>query len=224
VVADLKLPPAGTVGYIRGAADRIPEALATLGLNLVLLNRDSLARGQFARYRTIVVGPRAYEVEPTLESYNGRLLEFVRAGGTLIVQYQQQPYFRGGYAPFGLSLTERLGETPARVAAARVAEEDAPVTVLDPAHPVFNVPNRLTAADWAGWVQERGLYFARSWSGEWTPLLEMADTGEPPHRGALLLARSGKGIYVYSGLSFFRQLPATVPGAARLFLNLVSLR
>lgn len=223
-VADLKLPPAGPIGYVRGAADRIPEALATLGLNLVLLNRDSLSRGRLSHYQSIVVGPRAYEVEPALESYNGRLLEYVRGGGTLIVQYQQQPYFRGGYAPFGLSLTERLGETPARVAAARVAEEDAPVTVLDPAHPVFRVPNRLTAADWTGWVQERGLYFPRSWSAEWTPLLEMADTGEPPQRGALLLARSGRGIYVYSGLSFFRELPAAVPGAARLFLNLVSLR
>ena len=223
-VADLKLPPPGVIGYIRGAADRIPEALATLGLNLVILNRDSLARGQLARYRTIVVGPRAYEVEPALETYNGRLVEYVQGGGTLIVQYQQQPYFRGGYAPFGLSLTERLGETPMRVAAPRVAEEDAAVQVLDPAHPVFNVPNRLTGADWNGWVQERGLYFARSWSSEWTPLLEMADTGEQPQRGALLLARSGRGIYVYSGLSFFRELPAIVPGAARLFLNLVSLR
>ena len=223
-VADLKLPPAGPIGYIRGAADRIPEALATLGLNLVLLNRDSLTHGRLSQYQSIVVGPRAYEVEPALESYNSRLLEYVRGGGTLIVQYQQQPYFRGGYAPFGLSLTERLGETPVRVAAARVAEEDAAVKVLDPAHPVFNVPNRLTAADWNGWVQERGLYFPRSWSAEWTPLLEMADTGEPPQRGALLLARYGRGIYVYSGLSFFRELPATVPGAARLFLNLVSLR
>jgi hypothetical protein len=96
--------------------------------------------------------------------------------------------------------------------------------VLDPAHPVFNVPNRLTAADWAGWVQERGLYFPRSWSTEWTPLLETADTGEPAQRGALLVARSGRGIYVYTGISFFRQLPAAIPGAARLFLNLLSLR
>lgn len=221
--AELQLPD-GPIGYIRGAADRIPESLATLGVNLVLLPRDSLARGNLARFRTIVVGPRAYETEPALELNNGRLLEYVRGGGTLIVQYQQQAYFRGGYAPFGLSLTERLGETPVRVSAARVAEEDAAVTLLDQAHAVFNTPNRLDASDWSGWIQERGLYFARSWSPEWTPLLEMSDTGEPPQRGALLLSRSGRGLYVYTGISFFRQLPAAVPGAARLFMNLLALR
>ncbi|HEX9894486.1 MAG TPA: PIG-L family deacetylase [Gemmatimonadales bacterium] len=224
VVATLKLPLGARLGYVRGAADRIPEALSTLGLDLVLLTRDSLARGDLSRYRSITIGPRAYETEPALELYNGRLLEYVRNGGTLVVQYQQLLYFRGGYAPYPLALTERLGQVPARVSAARVAEEDAKVTVLQPTHPAMTEPNRLTDADWSGWVQERGLYFPRSWSGEWTPLLEMADAGEPPQRGALLIARYGKGVYVYAGVSFFRQLPAAVPGAARLFLNLMALR
>jgi len=97
------------------------------------------------------------------------------------------------------------------------------VTVLQPAHPVLRSPNVIAASDWDGWVQERGLYFPRSWGAEWTPLLEMSDTGEPPQRGALLVTRLGRGTYVYTGLSFFRQLPAAVPGAARLFLNLLSL-
>jgi LmbE family N-acetylglucosaminyl deacetylase len=224
VVADIRLPPAGRIGYVRGAADRIPESLSTLGLDLVLLTRDSLSGGDLSQYRTIVIGPRAYEIEPALHEFNHRLLEYVKEGGSVVVQYQQQVYFRGGYAPYPLSLTERIGDQPARVVAPRVAEEYAAVVVLDSAHPIVSRPNRLVPDDWAGWVQERGLYFARSWNSEWTPLLEMADAGEPPQRGGLLLSHYGKGTYVYTGLSFFRELPAAVPGAARLFMNLLALR
>jgi LmbE family N-acetylglucosaminyl deacetylase len=224
VLADIRVPARAAVGYVRGAADRIPEALGTLGMRLVLLGPDSLARGNLSRYQSIVIGPRAYETEPALEEHNGRLLEYVRQGGTLVVQYQQQAYFRGNFAPYPISLTEKLGDTPARVAAARVSEEDAAVRLLQPGHPVFTSPNRLADADWNGWVQERGLYFARAWDPQWTPLLEMADTGEPPQRGALLTARLGQGTYTYTGISFFRQLPAAVPGATRLFMNLIGLR
>jgi hypothetical protein len=224
VLGDIRVPARALVGYVRGAADRIPEALGTLGVGLVLLGPDSLARGNLSRYQSIVIGPRAYETEPALEQHNKRLLDYVRQGGTLVVQYQQQAYFRGNFAPYPISLTEQLGETPARVAAARVSEEDAAVRLLEPGHPVFTSPNRLAEADWNGWVQERGLYFARAWDPQWTPLLEMADPGEPPQRGALLTARFGAGTYVYTGISFFRQLPAAVPGAARLFMNLIGLR
>lgn len=225
VVAPLNLPSGIRVGYVRGAADRVPEALEALGQPVTLLGADSLAGGDLAAFQAIVIGPRAYEVEPALAAANARLLDFVRAGGTLVVQYQQQVYFRGGFAPAPLALTAAVGDPiPFRIAAPRVAEEDAPVTVLAPEHPVFNQPNRLGPEDWSGWVQERGLYFARSWDPAWTPLLEMADTGEDALRGGLLVTRLGRGLYVYSGLSFFRQLPAAVPGPSRLFINLLGLR
>jgi hypothetical protein len=226
VVADLKLPPDRAIAYVRGAADRIPESLMALGLQVTLIGADSLVgTGALSRFRIVVIGPRAWETEPALSEHNDRLLEWVRDGGTLIVQYQQFQYLRGGFAPFDLSLAEKPGEPiPARVAAPRVAEEDARVTMLDPTHPIMRFPNVITSRDWDGWVQERGLYFPRSWGAEWTPLLEMSDTGEPPLRGALLVTRCGRGTYVYTGLSFFRELPAAVPGAARLFLNLLALR
>lgn len=224
VVADLRLSPATRVGYVRGAADRIPESLTALGVDVALISADSLMRGGLRHFRTVVIGPRAWETEPALSAHNDRLLGWVREGGTLIVQYQQFQYLRGDYAPFALSLAERPGAPlPQRVGAPRVAEEDAPVTVLDPAHPAFHFPNVITQRDWDGWVQERGLYFPRSWDEQWKPLLEMGDSGEPPQRGALLVAKYGRGTYVYTGLSFFRELPAAVPGAARLFLNLLAL-
>jgi LmbE family N-acetylglucosaminyl deacetylase len=225
VVADIKLPAStSSIAYVRGAADRIPESLAALGVKVTLISADSLMSGGLSRFRTVVIGPRAWETEPSLSEHNDRLLAWVNAGGTLIVQYQQFQYLRGNYAPFALSLAEKPGAPlPQRVAAPRVAEEDAKVTVLDPAHAVFQYPNVITARDWDGWVQERGLYFPRSWGDQWKPLLEMSDTGEPPQRGALLVAKYGRGTYVYTGLSFFRELPAAVPGAARLFLNLLAL-
>ncbi len=223
-VADLKLPRGGGIAYVRGAADRIPESLAALGLRVTVVPADSLVGTALSRFRTVVIGPRAWETEPVLSEHNERLLAWVRSGGTLIVQYQQFQYLRGGFAPFPLSLAEKPGDPlPARVGAPRVAEEDARVAVLQPSHPVFRTPNVIRAGDWEGWVQERGLYFPRSWSAEWTPLLEMADSGEPAQRGALLVTRLGRGTYVYTGLSFFRQLPAAVPGATRLFLNLLAL-
>ena len=225
VVADIKLPAStNAIAYVRGAADRIPESLAALGVKVTLISADSLMSGALHRFNTVVIGPRAWETEPALSEHNDRLLAWVRDGGTVIVQYQQFQYLRGDYAPFQLSLAETPGgQVPARVAAPRVAEEDAPVKVLDPANRVFQSPNPITALDWQGWVQERGLYFPRSWGAEWTPLLEMSDAGEPPQRGALLIAKCGRGTYVYTGLSFFRELPAAVPGAARLFMNLLAL-
>ncbi len=165
------------------------------------------------RYDVIVVGSRAYETEPALAENNNRLLEFTRAGGRLVVQYQQQPFFAGNFAPATLTLAQPHD---------RVTDETAPITVLVPDHPVFRAPNRIGPADWNGWVQERGLYFARSWDSTYTPLLALSDPGEPPQRGALLIRPLGKGTYIYTGISFFRQLPAGVPGAFRLFLNLLS--
>ncbi len=215
----------GRIAYIRGAADRVPEVLHSLGVAVDLLDPDSLAGADLSRYSSVVVGPRAYETEPSLREWSAKLLDYSRAGGTVVVQYQQQEYFRGGYSPFPLSLSASPGAPPSfRNPAPRVADETAEVRILDPAHPLFQQPNRIGPEDWEGWVQERGLYFARSWSEDWQPLLEMADPGEDPQQGALLVAKVGSGVYVYSALSFFRELPAGVPGAARLFLNLITLQ
>lgn len=223
-VAPLKLPSIARVGYIRGAADRVPEALAGVGVPVTLLDDAALERGDLDRFDAIVVGPRAYETEPALLEYNDRLLAYVRAGGLLLVQYQQQLFFDGGYAPYPLTVggpSSTPGAPP--VVHDRVTEETAPVRLLAPADPAVLLPNRLGEADWQGWVQERGLYFARTWHPAYRPLLETHDPGEPPLEGGLLVAKVGRGTYVYTGLSFFRQLPAGVPGAFRLFANLLAL-
>jgi len=212
--ARLALPGLARVGYVRGASDRVPEALRAVGVPVELLAPDSLARGDLSRYDAIVIGSRAYETEPALVAANGRLLDYARAGGLVIVQYQQYPFVDGGFAPYRLSIA-RPHE--------RVTDETAPVTPLDPKHPVFHVPNEIAAGDWNGWVQERGLYFAHDWDAAYAALLETHDPGEPPLQGGLLVARLGRGTYVYTGLSFFRQLPAGVPGAYRLFANLLTL-
>jgi hypothetical protein len=220
----MALPAIARVGYVRGAADRVPEALAGVGVPVTLLDAGALERGDLDRFDAIVVGPRAYETEPALGEYNDRLLGYVRRGGLLIVQYQQQLFFDGGYAPYLLTVggpSATPGAPP--VVHDRVTDETAPVRVLAPADPVVLLPNRLGKADWDGWVQERGLYFARTWHPSFRPLLETHDPGEPPLEGGLLVARVERGTYVYTGLSFFRQLPAGVPGAFRLFANLLAL-
>jgi len=212
--ARISLPPLARVGYVRGASDRVPEALQAVGVPIDLLGPDTLARGDLSRYDAIVIGSRAYETEPALVASNGRLLDYVRAGGLMIVQYQQYPFVNGGFAPYRLSIARPHD---------RVTDETAPVTVLDSASSAFHIPNDIGPDDWRGWVQERGLYFAHDWDPAYTPLVEMHDPGEPPLQGGLLQAALGKGTYVYTGLSFFRQLPAGVPGAYRLFANLLAL-
>jgi LmbE family N-acetylglucosaminyl deacetylase len=212
---DLKLSPLRRVGYVRGASDRVPEFLRQAGVPVELLGPGELAGGDFARYDAIVIGSRAYESDPALARANPRLLDYVRGGGLMIVQYQQYPFIEGGFAPYKLEIARPHD---------RVTDETAPVALLDPASPVFNTPNKLGEADWRGWVQERGLYFAHSWDPAYKPLLAMADPGGPEQRGALLVASVGKGKYVYTGLALFRQLPAGVPGGYRLFANLLALR
>jgi hypothetical protein len=200
---------------VRGASDRVPEAVAAVGVPIELVGPDSLARGDLSRYDAIVIGSRAYETDPALVANNGRLLDYARSGGLVIVQYQQYPFVNGGLAPYPLSIARPHD---------RVTDETASVRLLDPAHPVFHVPNEISAADWQVWVQERGLYFAHDWDSTYTPLLEMHDPGDPPLRGGLLVAHVGAGTYVYTGLAFFRELPAGVPGAYRLFANLLALK
>ena len=213
--ARIALPALARVGYVRGASDRVPEALQAVGVPIELLGPDTLARGDLSRYDAIVIGSRAYETEPALVANNGRLLDYVRAGGLVIVQYQQYPFATGGFAPYRLSIARPHD---------RVTDQTAAVTELDSAGSVFHAPNEIGPDDWRGWVQERGLYFAHDWDPAYTPLVELHDPGEPSLQGGLLVAALGKGTYVYTGLSFFRQLPAGVPGAYRLFANLLALR
>jgi LmbE family N-acetylglucosaminyl deacetylase len=213
-VAPMALPRLARVGYVRGASDRVPEALRDFGIPIVLLSPQDLAEGDLSRFDAIVVGSRAYETDTALVRHNQRVLDYAKQGGLLLVQYQQYPFIRGGFAPYPLTIASPHD---------RVTAEDAPVTVLAPNHPAFTAPNQIDSLDWNGWPQERGLYFAHTWDAAYTPLLEMHDPGDPPLQGGLLVARLGSGTYVYTGLSFFRALPAGVPGAYRLFLNLLAL-
>ena len=213
--APIALPAVTRVGYIRGASDRVPEALIDIGLPVELLDAAALERGDLSRYDVIVVGSRAYEVDPALVENNARLLDYARAGGRVLVQYQQQQFFNGRFAPAPLSVGQPHD---------RVTDETAAVAALEPTSPAFARPNRIGPPDWTGWVQERGLYFARTWDPAYRPLLGLSDPGEPQLRGGLLVTALGRGTYTYTGLSFFRQLPAGVPGAYRLFLNLLDLR
>ena len=213
-VFDLEIDRDRRVGYVPGAGDGVAEAIEAMGVPVEVLSDRMLAMGSLAPYDVVVLGIRAYETNPALIAANDRVLAWVRAGGTLIVQYQQYAFFQGNYAPYPLS---------ARRPHDRVSDETAPVTILMRDRPIFNRPNRISARDFEGWIQERGLYFPAEWDERYTPLLESADPGEEPKRGALLVARYGEGIYVYTGLSLFRQLPAGVPGAYRLLANLLSL-
>ncbi len=211
---ELRRPQLGRIGYVRGAADRVPEALGQIGVAVEELSPAALAAAELSRYAVIVVGSRAYETAPALAAANARLLEFVRQGGTLVVQYQQYPYVRGGFAPFALDIARPHG---------RVTDETAPVRILASDDPLWNRPNHIGPEDWKGWVQERGLYFAATWDPAYRPLLGLADPGAKEELGSLLVARLGEGTYVYTGLSFFRQLPAGVIGGFKLFLNLLAL-
>ena len=210
---DIKVPPRTNVAYVQGVGDAGASVLRQLDIPVTLLDPATLATADLSRYTTIVVGPRAYESSPALTAQNPRLLGFAKGGGTVVVQYGQFEMQRPGMLPYAITL-----ERPAR----RVTLEEAPVTILAPQHPVLTGPNRIGAADFDGWVQERGLYMPSSFAPEWTPLLEMGDPTEPANRGALLVGAYGKGTWVYVTLSLFRQLPAGVPGAARLLANLIA--
>ncbi|MCC6316677.1 MAG: PIG-L family deacetylase [Gemmatimonadaceae bacterium] len=209
---DLRLPRSAVVGYIAGVGDNIAPVLQQLGLDVTVLDPAALPRADLSRFTSIVVGTRAYEAHPALVANNARLLDYARNGGTLVVQYGQYEMTQPGIMPYPITLARP---------ADRVTVEAAPVTILDPAAPVLNAPNRITAKDFDGWVQDRSLYSPRTFDAAYTPLLELHDPSEPENRGALLVAPLGRGTYVYTTLAFFRQLPNGVPGAARLFVNLL---
>ncbi len=213
-VLDLELPELHRIGYIRGASDRVPEVLSEIGLEIELLTPETLESSDFSGFDAIVVGSRAYEIDSALRNANPSLLAYVREGGLLVVQYQQYQFVAGGYAPYPLEIARPHG---------RVTDENSAVEFINGRHPTLNRPNKLNASDWQDWVQERGLYFASTWDSAYEPILALRDPDQPEQRGSLLVARVGNGTYVYTGLSFFRELPAGVPGALRLFSNLLAL-
>ena len=215
VVADVEFGPATAIGYVRGGGDMVPEAMVNAGLPVTMLTGDALERAPLAQFKVIVIGPRAYEVDESLVRAHPRLMRWLEAGGTLIVQYQQTPYVRGGFAPRPLNIGAPTQN--------RVTDEEAPVKLLVPNHPVLRWPNPIGARDFDGWVQERGLDFPATWDPAWTPILETHDSGDVAREGGLLIAKVGKGTAVYTGLAFHRQLPAIVPGAWRLFANLLAM-
>jgi LmbE family N-acetylglucosaminyl deacetylase len=206
---DVKLAAGLRIGYVMGPGDLVPDAIQAMGIAPHLLSASDLQSGDLSQWNVIVVGIRAYSTRPDLAAAQPRLNDFVRNGGTLIVQYQSNNF----PAPLSLNLG-RLAE--------RVVDETAPVRLLDPANPLLNFPNRITAADFNGWVEERGHSFMDSWDPAFTPLTETADPGQSPQRGGLLIAHPGKGTYIYVAYALYRQLPELVPGAYRILANLLS--
>jgi LmbE family N-acetylglucosaminyl deacetylase len=204
------------IGYIMGAGDQVPEALRQLGCEVTLLSPTDLALGDLSAYDAIVTGVRAYNVRSDLRANQQRLLDYVSNGGTLVVQYN---VLERGRASEHL---DHLGPYSLHIGRDRVSVEEAPVTFTDPNDPLLRSPNLITPADFEGWVQERGLYFASDWDSHYRTLIESHDPGEAPHPGGTLYTRYGKGAYVFTAYSWFRQLPAGVPGAFRIVANLLS--
>ena len=218
-VVDVKVPKDLKVGYIMGAGDDIPTVLEQIGMDVTMIPAEKLASEDLSQYQTIVLGIRAYDTQKDVIANNKRLLDFVTGWRALgrAVQHAgslaADDFNAGKFTPY-----------PATLGRARVSVEEAPVAILDPANPIFHSPNEITQKDFEGWVQERGLYFMSQWDCNFTPLLESHDPGEAEQKGGLLIAHYGKGTYIYTGYAFFRQLPAGVPGAVRLFVNLISSR
>ncbi len=200
------------IGYVTGPGDSIPEALRQIGAKVTLLSDDDLESAPLARFDAIVTGIRAWNTRPRLLGAKKRLVEYAEAGGTFVVQYQTAEK----------ELVDAIGPWPFTISRDRVTVEEAPVRFTKPGHPLLSRPNIIAEADFDAWVQERGLYFANPWDPRYETPLSSNDPGEPAKDGGLLFARVGKGAFVYSGYSFFRQLPAGVPGAYRLFANIVS--
>jgi LmbE family N-acetylglucosaminyl deacetylase len=224
-VFDINVPENLRVGYITAEGEPIPDALRMLGIFVEALDAKTLAFSSLSKFDAIVVGVRAYELRSELPGANQRLLDYVSNGGTLVVQYQRDFAWNSQYAPYPalISLPPAQGGAPQPPRPLpRVTDENSPVKFLKPDDSLLNSPNRITQSDFQGWVQERGLYFWMQFDPKYTPLLAMNDPGEPDLNGGLVYARFGKGAYIYTGLAFFRQLPAGVPGAYRLFVNLLS--
>ena len=213
-VVSVNLKIAGKrIGYIEGAGDKVPDVLAAMGYTVVRLNEDMITNSGLQNLDAVITGVRAYDVHDWLKGKYGVLMDYIKNGGNLIVQYNRNlgndttgigPY------PFGISNT-------------RVTEEDAPVIFLQPSNPVLHFPNEISDKDFEGWIQERGIYFAQHIDPRYQAVFSMHDSGEAEQNGSLIVGKYGKGYFAYTGLVFFRELPAGIPGAYRLFANLIGL-
>lgn len=201
------------IGYIMGSGDEIPQSLRQIGYKVDLLNEADLLTGDLSKYDAIIAGIRVYNTQSWIKHQYSTLMDYIKNGGTYIVQYSKS-YNR---------VAEKIGPYPFRVSHDRVTVEEAAVKMLVQDHPVLNQPNKITSADFEGWVHERGLYFADEWDDRYTPLFSSHDPGEDPQKGGMLYTKYGKGYFIYTGYSWFRQLPAGVPGAYRIFANMISL-
>jgi hypothetical protein len=210
----IELPSNLKVGYIMGVGDRVPEALQQIGIDVEMLDREELRTGDLSRFETILIGIRAYAVRRDLVSYNGRLLDYVHKGGNLIVQYQTPEFDAAPFGPYPYTMGRRPEE---------VSEEDAQVSILMPENPIFQHPNQITEADFDGWVEERGSKFLTEWNSNYQALLTCNDREQEPQHGGFLSAQYGQGTYTYAAYAFYRQLPAGVAGAYRLFVNMLAL-
>jgi LmbE family N-acetylglucosaminyl deacetylase len=202
------------IGYIPGAGDDIPQSLQQIGYTVKTLDGSEITAENLKRFDAVVLGIRAYNTQDHIAAWQAELLSYVKAGGVVVAQYSTTADLK----------TKEIGPFPFEISRDRVTDETAEVRILAPDHPLLNSPNKISADDFKGWVQERGLYFPNKWDSNWTPLLSCNDPGEKPLDGGLLVAKSGQGYFIYTGYAFFRQLPAGVPGAYRLFANMVSLR
>jgi hypothetical protein len=214
VGVEVTMPDGLHIGYLPGTGDDIVQALGNLGQRVRVLSSSDLAVADLSSFDAIILGVRAYAVRPELKSANHRLLEYVRDGGVLIVQYNLQE-FDQNYGPYPFS----LGPNPQKV-----VDERSKVRLLNVHHPVWTWPNRITDGDFASWVEERGHGFMQTWDAKYEPLLDTNDPDQDPQRGGLLFAHYGKGLYIYDAFALYRQLPSGVPGAYRILANLVSLR
>jgi len=214
----ITIPENLRVGYITAEREPIPQALRMLGVQVETLEAQALAFGDLSKFNAIVVGVRAYELRPELPGANQRLLDYVSKGGTLVVQYNRDfAWNKEQYAPFPAKIvTAQGGPLP------RITDEDSPVKFLKPDDPLLLRPNKITQDDFKGWVQERGLYYWTQFDPKYTAVLAMHDPGEPDLNGAIVYTPYGKGLYIYTGIAFFRQIPDGVSGAYRLFVNLIS--
>jgi hypothetical protein len=215
-VLTLDLKTAGKkIGYIEGAGDYIPEALQQMGFEVTVLNDNSLANSNLAQYDAIITGVRAYNTKTSLSTYYSKLMKYIENGGNLIVQYNTSSQIG--------PVKAKISPYPFDISRNRITDEKAAVKVLQPAHAILNYPNKITDKDFEGWVQERSIYHASNWDSHYETIFSMHDTGENDDQGSLITAKYGKGNFVYTGLVFFRELPAGVPGAYRLLANLIAL-
>ncbi len=211
--SDVKIT-AKNIGYIVGAGDEVPQALTQMGPKVIILTENDVF-GDLSKYDAIVIGVRAYNTNTRMKVYNPILLKYVENGGNLVVQYQVNSFLQkmdGGFGPY-----------PFKLSRDRVTVEEAEMRILKPDHPLLNIPNKITNTDFDGWIQERGLYFSNEWDPKYETILSSNDPTEKPMDGGLLYAKYGKGNFVFTGYAFFRQLPAGVNGAYKLFANLVSM-